>query len=161
VAAGAERCEACGAGLRDATSPDEAPEIPGLTQVDPVVRHRRPLARPNRLVGWLADVDMEPSVSDVPVPPTPDPGAARALEGAGKASFAPPTEEVRREMRRLELEALQARLEARAAEARAAALDRPEGAAAGTEVPDGAAAAAVEATADEGQAEGRDDDDGG
>ncbi|HYL39937.1 MAG TPA: hypothetical protein VET90_01385, partial [Candidatus Binatus sp.] len=101
-----------------------ADEIPGVTQVDPVLGQRRPAARPNRLVGWLADVDTEPSPTIPLVARTSNAvTAGQALEGAGAASGAPPADEVRREIRRLELEALKAELAERAAEARLAALD--------------------------------------
>jgi len=133
VPEGAERCPACGAALRDPAAA-EAEDIPGVTTVDPVVGLRRKISRPNRLVGWLADVDTEPSPAD-------ELGVARqpaatvpGLELAGPPAVAPPSEDVRREMRRLELEAIRAELEARAAQARqaellasgAAAADGPE-----------------------------------
>ncbi len=117
----AERCPACGAALREGAAAT-ADEIPGVTQVDPVLRLRRRLARPNRLVGWLADVDIEPPPT-LDLPARVSPAGAAALDGAGAASVAPPSDAVRREMQRLELEALKAELEARAAEARLAVAD--------------------------------------
>jgi hypothetical protein len=119
----AERCPSCGAALREA--PDSGEEdIPGVTQVDPVVAMRRQLPRPNRLVGWLADVDTEPtSPIDLVARSTSTGGAGSEIEGADAASVAPPSDEVRREIRRLELEALKAQLEQRAADARLAAMD--------------------------------------
>lgn len=122
VPAVAERCPACGAALREVEASAED-AIPGVTHVDPVLGMRRQVQRPNRLVGWLADVDPEPTpTADLAIRPGPAAGAA-ALEGAGAASVAPPSDEVRREMRRLELEALRAELEERAADARVAAID--------------------------------------
>lgn len=124
VPAAAERCPACGAALREGAAAT-GDDIPGVTQVDPVLRLRRRLARPNRLVGWLADVDVDPSPPiDLSTRGT-QPGGA-ALEGAGAASVAPPSDAVRREMQRLELEALKAELEERAAEARLVASDAGE-----------------------------------
>ena len=93
-----------------------------MTQVDPIIATRRQVPAMNRLVGWLADVDTEPAA-------TPDQTGRSTLTGtaataaADAASVAPPSDEVRREIRRLELEALQAELDRRAASARAAALD--------------------------------------
>ena len=130
----AERCPTFGAALRDA-SPPGAEEIPGLTQVDPVLGMRRQLPRPNRLVGWLADIDAEPAPR-IDVSPAAASAGAAALAGADPSSVAPPSEEVRREMRRLELEALRAELEERAAEARQA---NPDEAAAAAGIPDAAA----------------------
>jgi len=117
----AERCPSCGAVLRDAdASVDNS--IPGVTQVDPDLRMRRQIQRPNRLVGWLAGVDTEPtSTADLVVRSNAPDGAA--LAGADAASVAPPDDAVRREIRRLELEALMAELEGRAADARVAAID--------------------------------------
>lgn len=121
VPAAAERCPSCGAALREVQASAED-AIPGVTHVDPVLGMRRQIQRPNRLVGWLADVDTEPTpTADLAIRPGPAAGAA--LEGAGAASVAPPSDEVKREMRRLELEALRAELEARAADARVAAID--------------------------------------
>jgi hypothetical protein len=125
VTAAADRCPSCGATLRD-TSDEGQDEIPGVTQVDPVVGLRRPLRGPNRLVGWLANVDTEPTPTSDLILNAPPPGAASALEGADAASIAPPSDEVRREMQRLELAALKAELEDRAAAARMAALDAGE-----------------------------------
>jgi hypothetical protein len=114
VAKRAARCPSCGAALRD-LSAAETSAIPGVTQVDPALGARRRIARPSRLIGWLANVDAEPLPAPVP-PPTDAVAAQRVLDlGAfGQASVAPPSEAVRREMARLELEALRADLEARA-----------------------------------------------
>jgi hypothetical protein len=118
---GAERCPSCGAALRE-SQPSAEPDIPGVTQVDPGLRVRRPLSRPNRLVGWLADVDTEPaSTIDLAAPS--GGGAASDLGAPDAASVEPPSDDVRREIRRLELEALKAELEQRVADARVAALD--------------------------------------
>jgi hypothetical protein len=118
---GAERCPSCGAALHETASGAEA-DIPGVTQVDPVLGARRRLPRPNRLVGWLADVDTEPA-STAELDPRPAAGGRPGFEGLDAASVAPPSDEVRREMRRLELEALTAELERRAAEARLTAME--------------------------------------
>ncbi|HJW22010.1 MAG TPA: hypothetical protein VJ506_06250 [Candidatus Limnocylindrales bacterium] len=123
VPAAAERCPSCGAALREAAASAQD-EIPGVTHVDPVLGMRRQLARPNRLVGWLADVDTEPAPTiDLAATAAFAAAGARALEGSGADSIAPPSDEVRREMQRLELEALKAELEERAADARVAAMD--------------------------------------
>lgn len=121
--ADAERCPSCGAALREVTTSAED-LIPGVTHVDPVLGQRRQLPRPNRLVGWLADVDTEaiPTI-DRTTRAAAAGGGAEVLQGTDATSVAPPSEEVRREMRRLELEAIKAELEERAAEARLAALD--------------------------------------
>ena len=121
----AERCPSCGAALREGTAAT-SDDIPGVTQVDPVLGLQRQLRRPNRLVGWLADVDTEPTPTTDLATRTTAAGGANALEGAGATSIAPPSDEVRREMRRLELEALKAELEERVAEARVAAMDAGE-----------------------------------
>jgi hypothetical protein len=113
----AERCPSCGAVLLG--QPDDDAAIPGVTAIDPSLPLRRSIARPNRLVRLIAgDLDVLP-----PDPPVVRParggtpgGAAAALEGAGQAAVAPPSDEVRREMARLELEAIRAGLESRSAE---------------------------------------------
>lgn len=117
VAVDAERCPSCGAVLRELPADDAS--IPGVTAIDPTTPVRRAIARPNRLVRFIAgDLDPLP-----PAPPTiparPGEGAApgaveSVLEGTGPASVAPPSEAVRREMARLELEAIKAELEAQA-----------------------------------------------
>jgi hypothetical protein len=150
----AERCPSCGATLRDASASVEN-EIPGVTQVDPVVGARRQLRRPNRLVGWLADVDTEPE-STADLVPRSALGGSQGLEGADAASIAPPSDEVRREMQRLELEALKAELEGRAAEARVAAMDAAEAAAAADGVPPAVAEGAPPAVAEGAPSSGTD-----
>lgn len=116
INAGAPTCPSCGAALTVPAAEDTA--IPGVTSLDPGVTGRRPPPRPNRLVSWLAG-DLDPL-------PGPDPtlplrpaaaGAAAPVGAAGPESFAPPSAEVRREMARLELEAIQAELQANAPEA--------------------------------------------
>ncbi len=148
VTADVDRCPSCGAALRDASETTDG-EIPGVTQVDPVVGLRRRVARPNRLVGWLADVDTEPDSTFQAMPsPTPGRDASEALSASGSGSVAPPSDDVRREMRRLELDALKAELEARQSEVEAeAALQATSGA---TAAPDAAASsdAASEAPTD-------------
>lgn len=122
VPAAAHHCPSCGAALPD-TSARAEEDIPGVTQVDPVLGMRRQLPRPNRLVGWLADVDPVPPPTTDLAPRAATPGGGPALEGSDATSIAPPSDAVRREMRRLELEAIKAELEERAAEARLAAMD--------------------------------------
>jgi hypothetical protein len=113
----ATTCPSCGAALKEPAADDE-PAIPGVTSIDPTTPTRRAIARPNRLVRLIAgDLDEPP-----PPPPVRLPGGTAApgndlLDGAGPASVAPPSAEVRREMARLELEAIKAELEARAAAA--------------------------------------------
>jgi hypothetical protein len=120
-----ERCPSCGAALREGATAT-AEDIPGVTQVDPVLGLQRQLRRPNRLVGWLADVDTEPTPTIDLATRAPAPGSTPALEGADATSIAPPSEAVRSEIRRLELEALKAELEDRVADARVAAIDAGE-----------------------------------
>ena len=116
VSRDARTCPACGAALHGAD--EAAAEIPGVTQVDPIVAVRRALPKPNRLVGWLAgDLDPLPPANPFPDPGGPRGGAAGA-EAAGTPAVAPPSAAVRREMARLELEAIKAELEAQAAAAR-------------------------------------------
>jgi len=79
-------CPSCGATLAG----DAEPQIPGLTTVVPPASAR--LARPpkrSRLLQWLSGEAAEESPAAVPAP----------------GSLAPPPDEVRREIRRLELEA--------------------------------------------------------
>jgi hypothetical protein len=118
LATGVTRCAACGAAVGGPDGGGSEPaEIPGVTQVDPVLGLRRRAARPNRLVGWLADIDSEPLTTDDTRPlDAAARGGAQVLEGAGRGSVAPPPPEVRREMARLELEALRAELEGLRAE---------------------------------------------
>lgn len=95
----AERCPSCLAMLRGA----ESAEVPGLTRVDheAILRSRAPVQRSRGLIGWLSgEYQPEP-----------------AAEAPG--TLAPPADEVRREMLRLELAALEAEVKARQAEAAA------------------------------------------
>jgi len=89
------RCPSCGASLHE----DPSAEIPGVTQLDPAAGAvARPAPRSRSLLGWLSG-EYEPS------------------EGAGeRESVSPPSDEVRAEMARLEMEAIQAEIEAAAAE---------------------------------------------
>ncbi len=139
-------CPSCGAALRQADD-----EIPGLTRVDPAVlaRAQRPAPR-SRLLGWLAG-----GGSDIGAPMA-DTATAVATADAGlvddRVSLEPPSEAVRREIRRLELEARQAELAAERREIdepSAFAEDEADDAGSG---PDGGAAASEDPTG--GQAPG-------
>jgi hypothetical protein len=109
VSATAVTCPSCGASLRD----EADGEIAGVTQIDPeaVARVRR--IKPRRLTSWLTG---DGSVDD---------------ESGGTVE--PPTEEVRREMLRIELAAIDAEIEAKAQQVAAqrdlplddAAIDKP------------------------------------
>jgi hypothetical protein len=99
VAGDPTRCPSCGAALREETSAD----IPGVTQLDPAATAARPTPRSRGLLGWLS-------------------GEYEGAEGAGeRASVEPPSHAVRAEMARLEMEAIQAQLDAAAAEQAASA----------------------------------------
>lgn len=116
-----QRCPSCGAAIHEAADGDAA--IPGVTQVDPSLALRREPPRASRIVGWISgEVDVDPAPLTPPTPLGPaGTGAGSAavanLDPAGPDSFAPPSADVRREMARLELEAIRAQLEARAPEA--------------------------------------------
>jgi len=100
------RCPSCGAALREETSAD----IPGVTQLDPAAGTSRPAPRSRGLLGWLS-------------------GEYEGAEGAGeRSSVEPPSQAVRAEMARLEIESIQAQLDAAAAEAalEAGVLPPPE-----------------------------------
>jgi hypothetical protein len=109
VPATAVTCPSCGASLRDAADG----EIAGVTQIDPAAVARVHRIKPRRLTSWLTG---DGSVDD---------------ESGGTVE--PPTEEVRREMLRIELAAIDAELEAKAQQVAAqrdlplddAALDTP------------------------------------
>src|SRR5258705_8014190 len=93
------RCPSCGAALREDTSAD----IPGVTQLDPAATSARPTARSRGLLGWLS-------------------GEYEGAEAAGeRSSVEPPSQAVRAEMARLEIESIQGQLDAAAAEAELAA----------------------------------------
>jgi hypothetical protein len=93
---GAEQCLACGAALSQASGSDS--DIRGVTTLDPeaIVRARSEVARPrNRILSFIT--------GEVP----PETGGPASPE-----SLAPPPDDVRREMLRLEYEARRADLEA-------------------------------------------------
>lgn len=94
---GAEQCPSCGAALH---GPDAA-EVPGVTRVDheALLRARAPAQRSRGLVGWLSGEYQAEAAAEPP------------------GTFAPPADDVRREMLRLELAALEAEVQARLAEA--------------------------------------------
>jgi hypothetical protein len=96
VPAGAATCPSCGASLRDAADGD----ILGVTQVDPAAVSRASRIKPGRLASWL--------------------GAERPDEPVDLGGrVEPPSKEVREEMIRLELAAIDAELEAKATQAAA------------------------------------------
>lgn len=94
--ADAERCPSCGAALRE---PDAA--VPGVTQIDveAILKGRAPTPKPRGLIGWLS------GEYDAGKPAAPPPG-----------TLEPPDADVRREMLRLELAALEAEVLARQVE---------------------------------------------
>jgi hypothetical protein len=92
VPAEAAACPSCGAALRDAVDGD----VLGVTQVDLAAASRiaRMTKQPGRLAVWL--------------------GAERTAENPELVGrIEPPSDEVRKEMRRLELAAIDAEIEAR------------------------------------------------
>jgi len=97
----AARCPSCGATVHEET----VDEIPGVTRIDPeaILRARSPAPKSRGLIGWLAGdyVDEGPPVA---------PG-----------TFAPPPDDVKREMLRLELAALEAEVRSRRGEVGTAA----------------------------------------
>jgi hypothetical protein len=117
VPAEAARCPSCGAALRDGVDD----EVPGVTQVDLKATSR--LARlkpPGRVAMWL--------------------GAERTTEDpALSGRIEPPSEEVRQEMLRLELAALEAEIEVKTTLAEAQRSLPPEDG--GEALPNGDAAA--------------------
>ncbi|MEZ0241065.1 MAG: hypothetical protein ACAH65_09725 [Chloroflexota bacterium] len=101
----ASTCPSCGASLRDAAEG----EVLGVTQVDPAAAARTKRIKTRRLASWLGTDAQDDD------------------ESVGKVE--PPTDEVRQEMLRLELAAIDAEIEAKrtAAEAqRALALEDPK-----------------------------------
>jgi hypothetical protein len=90
-----DRCPSCGASLHEAA----AAEIPGVTRVDheAILRRRGAQPRGRGLIGWLS-------------------GAYGEEPEAAIGSVSPPPDEVRREMLRLEMAALEAESRARRAE---------------------------------------------
>ena len=110
VSADVVTCPSCGASLRDAVDRD----ILGVTQIDPAAVSRASRAKPGRLATWLGAESTEDESS---------------LGGTVEA----PSKEVREEMLRLELAAIDAEIEAKkqAAEAQKLVpddldLDAPE-----------------------------------
>ena len=104
VPAASTTCPSCGASLSDAATGD----IAGLTQIDPAAVSRASRIKPGRLASWLG--------AEAPAD-SPDLG--------GRVE--PPSKEVREEMLRLELAALDAELEAaKASQAAAEFEDLPE-----------------------------------
>lgn len=91
-----ERCPACGATLASATGTE--PQLPGVTTLDPeaILRARSEVSRPRSRI--LSFISGEVAVE------TGSPTDA--------GSIAPPSDEVRREMLRLQIEAERADLEA-------------------------------------------------
>lgn len=90
VVANAAKCPSCGASLRDAVDG----EILGVTQIDPAAVSRAARAKPGRLATWL--------------------GAENTAEGDDLGGHVePPSKEVREEMLRLELAAIDAEIEAK------------------------------------------------
>jgi hypothetical protein len=114
VPASSVTCPSCGAALRDAPEAD----ILGVTQVDPGAISRASRIKPGRLASLLGADQVD-----------------AAAEIGGRVE--PPSAEVREEMLRLELAALDAEIEAKAAQAAAERELGPEDtaaeAAAGTE----------------------------
>jgi hypothetical protein len=89
-------CPSCGAQLREAAEGD----ILGVTQIDPSAVSRAKRVKPRRLTSWLT-------------------GDSPADEDATGGKIEPPSPDVRREMLKLELAAIDAELEAKAAQAAA------------------------------------------
>lgn len=139
-----ERCPSCGAAVRDSAS--GGPEIPGVTQVDPAMALKREPPRASRIVNWISGEVDAPPPSVIPNPlassSVPGPAAASALGPAGPESFAPPSADVRREMARLELEAIRAELESRGPEAAPPSSATSDGPASDAAEPGGDAAPA-------------------
>ena len=109
----ASKCPSCGAALRDAADGDVA----GVTQVDVAATSR--LARmkpPGRIAMWL--------------------GAERTTDNPALAGkIEPPSEDVRKEMLRLELEAIEAEIAAKNAQLEAERSLPPEDTSPATEGP--------------------------
>ena len=92
----AATCPSCGAQLRDSVDGD----VLGVTQIDPSAVSRARRVKPRRLTSWLTG---DTSVEDE--------------DSGGKIE--PPSPDVKREMLKMELAAIDAELEARAAQAAA------------------------------------------
>ena len=100
VAGAATTCPSCGASLTEGPAGD----IAGLTQIDPAAVSRASRIKPGRLASWL--------------------GAEAAADSPDLGGrVAPPSQEVREEMLRLQLAALDAELEAAKASQAAAELE--------------------------------------
>ena len=95
VPVGATTCPSCGAALRDAASGD----IAGVTQIDPAAVLRTKRIKTRGIAAWLV--------------------GERESEEPSMGKVEPPSEAVRREMLRLELAAIDAELDAKAAAAEA------------------------------------------
>jgi hypothetical protein len=107
VPASAAKCPSCGASLRDAADG----EILGVTQIDPHATSRAGRTKPGRIATWLG--------AEAPLEPT---------DLGGKIET--PSKEVREEMLRLEIAAIDAEIEAKATQAELnrtiAAEDEPD-----------------------------------
>jgi hypothetical protein len=99
VSASAAKCPSCGASLRDAVEE----EILGVTQIDPGAVSRASRIKPGRLATWLGAEDT-------------------ALSSDLGGHVEPPSKEVREEMLRLELAAIDAEIEAKKQAAEAAKI---------------------------------------
>ena len=97
-------CPSCGAQLRETAEGD----VLGVTQIDPSAVSRVSRVKPRRLTSWLT--------GDIP--------AETEAETSGKVE--PPSPDVKREMLKMELAAIDAELEARAAQAAANRALPPE-----------------------------------
>jgi RNA polymerase subunit RPABC4/transcription elongation factor Spt4 len=93
----AATCPNCGAQLREAAEGD----ILGVTQIDPSAVSRIRRVKPRRLTSWITGESPEDEET----------------EAGGKVE--PPSPDVKREMLKMELAAIDAELEARAAQAAA------------------------------------------
>jgi hypothetical protein len=102
-------CPSCGAQLREAAEGD----VLGVTQIDPSAVSRVRRVKPRRLTSWLT-------------------GDSPSEDEAG-GKIEPPSPDVRREMLKLELAAIDAELEAKAAQAQANRTLPPDDAAAPAE----------------------------
>lgn len=91
----AATCPSCGASLHDAVEGD----VLGVTQIDPAAVARAKRIKPRRITAWLT-------------------GDSPADEETG-GKVEPPSEEVRREMLRLRLAAIDAEIEAKSSQAAA------------------------------------------
>jgi len=99
----AATCPSCGAQLRDAAGGD----IAGVTQIDPSAVSRVRRVKPRRLTSWLT-------------------GDSAGEEDEAGGKIEPLSDDVKREMLRLELAAIDAELEAKAAAAAANQTLPPE-----------------------------------